>query len=279
MDSDQTRREQNMARWTFAGAVGAVLGALALALSVVVGAGWRGLFLAFVAVTLVVLLMARITPLGATTVRSDIENQRDLKEGVTRAWQALRDRSILRWLFLYEFSDLMLDGLHGYIALYFVDVAGTSVTYGASAVATWTGAGLLGTVLVIPLLERVQGVSYLRVSALAALVIFAGFLLAPSPLIKLAILALLGLSVAGWYSVLKAQVYSSMPGWSGTVTTIQNVSGLFGSLVPLAIGLAASRWGLGTALWLLLASPIALLIGLSSVEGRPEHNRVGGGGA
>ena len=86
---------------------------------------------------------------------------------------------------------------------------------------------------------------------------------------KLAALVLLGVALAGWYSVLKAQVYSSMLGWSGTELTIQNVSGFFGSIIPLGIGLAASRWGLGTAMWLLLAGPIALFIGLRSAGGPP----------
>jgi FSR family fosmidomycin resistance protein-like MFS transporter len=263
-----------MARWTLAGAVGVVLGALALALSVAVGAGWRGLFLGLLAATTAVLLMARRAPFGTTAAVDESARRPDLKDGVARAWRALRDRSILRWLVLYEFSDLMLDGLHGYIALYFVDVAKTSAAYAATAVAVAAGADLLGTLLLIPLLERVKGVSYLKISALVALVLYAGFLLVPSPPMKLAALALLGVALAGWYSVLKAQVYSSMPGWSGTALTIQNVSGFFGSLIPLGIGLAASQWGLGTAMWLLLAGPIALLIGLRSVEDRPTRSPV-----
>ncbi len=41
-----------------------------------------------------------------------------------------------------------------------------------------------------------------------------------------------------------------------------NVSGLFGKLIPFGIGLAAHNFGIGTAMWLLLAGPIALFIGL-----------------
>lgn len=39
---------------------------------------------------------------------------------------ALRQKEVLRWLVLLEFSDLMLDVLLGFLALYFVDVAGFS---------------------------------------------------------------------------------------------------------------------------------------------------------
>jgi FSR family fosmidomycin resistance protein-like MFS transporter len=37
---------------------------------------------------------------------------------------------------------------------------------------------------------------------------------------------------------------------------------LIGKLIPFGIGLAAQAYGLGTAMWLLLAGPIVLLLGL-----------------
>ncbi len=40
------------------------------------------------------------------------------------ALSALRRGEVLRWLVLLQFSDLMLDVLLGFLALYFVDVAG-----------------------------------------------------------------------------------------------------------------------------------------------------------
>jgi hypothetical protein len=41
MDAEPSRREQNMARWAFAGTAGQVLGSLAVVASVAAGAGWR----------------------------------------------------------------------------------------------------------------------------------------------------------------------------------------------------------------------------------------------
>ncbi len=41
-----------------------------------------------------------------------------------------------------------------------------------------------------------------------------------------------------------------------------NVSGLFGKLIPFGIGIAAHNFGIATAMWLLLAGPIAFFIGL-----------------
>jgi FSR family fosmidomycin resistance protein-like MFS transporter len=186
----------------------------------------------------------------------------DLRVGVLDALRALRRGEVLRWLTLLEFSDLMLDVLLGFLALYLVDVAGAGPYQAGVAVAVWTGLGLLGDLLLIPLLERVRGLAYLRFSAAAELVLFPVFLLLRGFHAKLALLGLLGLFNAGWYSILKAQLYSAMPGQSGTVMTVSNVFGLVGGLVPLGLGLVAEQLGLGASMWLLLLGPIALLIGI-----------------
>jgi FSR family fosmidomycin resistance protein-like MFS transporter len=44
MDSNTTRHEQNMARWTFAGSLGVLSGPLLLGLFVYIGLGWRGAY-------------------------------------------------------------------------------------------------------------------------------------------------------------------------------------------------------------------------------------------
>jgi len=156
----------------------------------------------------------------------------------------------------------LMDVLHGYVALYFVDVVGGDYALGGIAVLVWTGVGLLGDFLLIPLLERVKGIDYLRYSVLAELILFPALLLVPGIVPKLVILALLGIFNAGWYAVLQAQLYDAMPGRSGTVLSVMNVIGLPAALIPIAIGFVAESAGLGAAMWLLLLGPIALLIGV-----------------
>ena len=63
-------------------------------------------------------------------------------------------------------------------------------------------------------------------------------------------------------TILRANLFSSMPGQSGTAQALGSISGMIGKLIPLGIGLAAQAYGLQTAMWLLIAGPIALLIGL-----------------
>ena len=254
VDLDPPRRERNMARWNLAEYVGVLLGALALAGSVKTGGGWRALFAALTGASLLT-LAAVWRPVGrAAEKRPQPLRAVDFVRGIAEALKSLRKLTVLRWLLPLEVSDLMLDGLHGFLALYFVDVAKASEAGAALGVAVWVAAGLAGSLLLIPLLERVPGLAYLRYSALLQAGMFALFLLAPSLPAKLAAAALLGLSSAGWYPVLQAQVYAAMPGRSGAVLALENVSGLIGSLVPLGLGLAASAWGLGPTMWLLLVS-------------------------
>jgi len=261
MDSDPARREKNMARWTFAGSVGVVAGPLALSAAVAARIGWRGLFVIFGAITF--LLLAGVWRMPFENGKShDDEEPLTFRAGLKNAAQALKRRDVVRWLALLQFSDLMLDFLYGLLALYFVDVVGVSPGEAGFAVAVWTGVGLVGDFLLIPLLERVRGLSYLRVSAAITLVLFPAFLLIPGVPLKLALLAVLGFFNSGWYAILQAQLYESLPGQSGTALAANNVSGLVGSLIPLGLGLVAQQAGLDAAMWLLLAGPIALLIGI-----------------
>ncbi len=262
MDSDPERHESNMARWTFAGSLGVFIGPLILGGLLTIGFGWRHAYLGLAVLSALVLMMA-IRRL--TRDSSGLERIPTLKlvfESFRNIFLSLRTPGILRWLVLLEFSDLMLDVFYGFLALYFVDVAGFTNTSAALAVAVWTGVGLLGDYLLIPLLDRIRGLDYLRVSVIIVLFVFPAFLLVSQPLIKLILVGLLGLLNSGWYAILRANLFTAMPGNSGAVLVLDNISGFFGRLLPFGIGLAAQAYGLGVAIWILLLGPLALIIGL-----------------
>jgi FSR family fosmidomycin resistance protein-like MFS transporter len=262
MDVDPTRHDQNMARWTFAGSLGVTLGPLLLVGLSALGFGWRGVFLALgLLAGLVVLFVWKRIPLPVIT-HPTLPRWRDLVSGFRAAFIALRRREVLRWLILLQFSDLMLDVLLGFLALYFHDVAGLGVAQAASAVLVWLVSGLVGDFFLIPLLERVEGLHYLRWSVLLELLLFPTFLLMPWIGWKLVIAGLLGFFNSGWYAILQGRLYTSMPSQSASIMALSNVAGLLGGLLPLLIGLVADAYGLQAAMWLLLAGPIAMLLGL-----------------
>lgn len=265
MDTDPKRHEQLMARWTLAGSLGVVLGPLALGAALAVGLGWRGLYVVLAVLTLglvwVVWQAKQIgAPVGAPAGAED--DRPDLLGGLRGAWRAMRQWRVLRWLVLLEFSDFMLDVLLGFLALYCVDVAGVNEWWAGAAVMVWSAFGLLSDALIIPLLERVPGLRYLRYSALVMLVLYPAFLLVPWFWLKLILLALMGLANAGWYAILKGQLYSELPGQSGTVIAIDAGFGLVSGTIPALLGWIATHYSLPLAMWLLILGPIALLFGL-----------------
>ena len=269
MDAAPERREQNMARWALAGSVGNSAGPLVVGACVWAGVSWRWGFLA--AGALMLLAVAATwrqsfeTPSAVPAAR---HTRKAFAEGLREALRALGRRSVLRWLLLLELGDFTYDILRGFLALYFVDVVGAGEGGAALAVAVWTWVGLAGDFAVVPLLERVRGLRYLRVSTSFVALLFPALLLAEGFVTKLVLLGLLGLANAGWYAVLKAKLYEELPGRSGTVMAVGNVYGLAGAFVPLALGAFAERYGLAPMMWLLAAGPVLLLAGLLAVKER-----------
>ncbi len=260
MDHAPQRHEQNMARWTLAGSIGQVIGPLLLGISVALGGGWRALFILIGVSSIIVAY--KVSRSSITNSSTDDDENIGFEMGLRLAVKALRRRDVLHWLVLLEFSNLILDILLGYLALYFVDVVHVNETQAGIAVAIFTGVGLIGDALLIPLLERVRGLDYLRVSAVIELLLFVAFMLVESAPLKIAIVGLIGFFNAGWYAILQGQFYSAMPGQGGAVMALSNVGGLLGGLFPIIIGLLAEHFGLSIAMWFILLGPIALIIGL-----------------
>ena len=273
MDRQPDRRDQNMARWTLAGSAGALMGPLLLGGLAGVGVGWRGLYAAIGAASLVALaLAARVAfPAKPRRRRRRKANVVSVRGIVAAVFRALANREIVRWLVLLELANLMLDVLFGFLALYFVESARVSPAQAALAVAAWSGAELLGDALIIPLLERVDGIAWLRWSAGLALIAWPGFLLAEPMALKLALVVVVGLLRSGWYAVLTARLYDALPGRSGLAVGVGTVAASLGSLIPVGLGVLAQAAGLRAAMWVLLAAPLALVIGLPRAAGQKRR--------
>jgi FSR family fosmidomycin resistance protein-like MFS transporter len=259
---DSARHEQNMARWTFAGSLGVLFGPLMLGGLISLDLGWRPAYWILASLSALVLFAAYWRVPRSQTATDDFPSPREYFAGLRLAFSALKNWAVMRWLILLEFSDLMLDILHSFLALYLVDVMQLTPAHAAFFLTAYTGIGLVGDFFLIPFLERVKGLDYLRVSVVIECILLPLFLIVKITWLKLVLLALIGLFVVGWYAILKANLFSVMPGQSGTAQALGSISGIAGKLLPLGIGLAAQAYGLQTAMWLLLAGPIALLIGL-----------------
>jgi FSR family fosmidomycin resistance protein-like MFS transporter len=253
MDADPLRRVRNMARWTLAGSFGYVGGPLLLVFAVYLGVGWRGAIAALTVAALPLTFAALRFP------EPRPETAPPLGRALRAALAAIRRREVLRLLLTLEAADLLLDIFHGFLALYLVDAAGRTQSVAALGVAVWTGAGLVGDWLLLPVLSRMSGARVIRVTALLSLGAYPAFLLAPGLGPKLVLLAALGLLNSGWYAIPKAWLYDTLPDRSGAAVAVGGLGGIAGAAVPLALGFLAGAAGIAATMWVLLLAPVALL--------------------
>ncbi len=263
IDRDPKRAEQTMARWTLVGSLSVMIAPLIVTVLFYLGYGWRGLYLALAGVaggyTALLLRHRFATHAGA-------DKRAAPRELLSALITALKNRELVRWIILTELSDLMLDKLLEVTGLYFHDVVGVDLGAASGAVATLTIAGVIGNALLVPALEKVDGLRVLRASAIGVLILFGAWLLAPSVWLKYGLIALIGFATAGWFAILRGRTYAILPGQSGvivSITALGNVSSVF---VPLIVGRVADACGLQTAMWLLALGPLALILGLPKGE-------------
>lgn len=254
MDLEPSSTERNMGRWVLAGSTGNLLGPLGLAAAIGLGSGWRGATLTAAIATVPVVIAA-----SSTRFPEPHPETANLRVALRGAFAALRERRVRLWLTLLQLTDLLQDVFLGFVALYLVDTGGASPELAALGVGILTAAALVGDAVLLPVLRRIDALRYLRLSASAALVAYPAFLLAGSITAKLILLAPIGIVRAGWYSIPQARLYSELPARGGTAVAIGAPADLVGALLPLGIGIAAQRLGLGSAMWFLLAAPLALL--------------------
>ncbi|MBI2332308.1 MAG: MFS transporter [Chloroflexi bacterium] len=276
MDSDEQRHEQNMARWTFAGSLGGVTGPFLLGLFVYVGLGWRGTYALLASLSALSLLIA-IRYLPADKKNTPFPSFREVFDGFKAAFNALKRKEVWRWLLLLEFADLMLDVLFSFLALYFVDVVRTTESQAGIAVTGWLVMGLITDFLFIPFVEKQKDtLQFLRRTAFLNAIAFVAFMLVPGFIPKIILVVLVNLFNTGWYPILQGRLYSSLPGQSASLMAIGAVTTPLAKMLPLAIGILADQFGLGTAMWILLLGPLALIVGLpkngqrSKVESLPD---------
>lgn len=259
IDRDSSRAEQTMARWTLLGSIGVAIAPLIVTALFYLGYGWRGLYLSLAGV-------AGIYTFLLLRWRFDSHAGAEVQASPRELWNnlitALRSRELVRWVVITELADLMLDKLLEVTGLYFHDVVGVDLGAASGAVAVFTIAGLIGNILLVPVLEKASGLSVLRVSAVIVLIAFIAFMLVPFAWLKFVLIGVISFSTTGWFPILRGKTYAVLPGQSGvivSVTALGNVSSVF---VPVIVGRLADTFGLQWAMWIFLLGPIALIVGL-----------------
>jgi FSR family fosmidomycin resistance protein-like MFS transporter len=262
MDLNPGREAQMMARWTVAGSLGNLIGPLLLAGGFALGWGWRWAYvtLAGACLLLVFLTWAHKLPARAHPNEDQGGNPDSLRRLLGGLKDAVRNPRLLRWMALLQLSDLLLDVLTGYLALYFTDVSGFSKANTSLLLSGVMLAGLVSNIILIPLLERIPGRTLVRLSAAAVIPLYAAWLLLPWAWAKVGLIILIKLGTIGWYEVLQGEAYAAVPGRSGTMMAINSLVGVLGGGIAWLVGWVAAQAGLPAAMWLLLLGPVCLVL-------------------
>jgi FSR family fosmidomycin resistance protein-like MFS transporter len=274
MDGNPGREPHMMARWTLFGSLGNLAGPLLAAGIFAAGLSWRWnyVYLSALALLLTLLLFPRRFPAHRHT--PDDEGAFTLHEVrllLPELWRSMKNIKLMRWFILLDLSDLLLDVYLSYSALYFADVVGFTPAQVGLMMGALMAAGLAANVVLIPLLERVPGRRLVRVTAVLAAMAYIAWLLAPWVWAKIVLAILVRLLTLGWYEVLQGEAYASLPGRSGTVAAISSLMGLLGGAMIWFIGWSAEQAGLQSAMWLLLAGPLALIFFMPKPEAQNEQ--------
>lgn len=264
IDRDPARAEQTMARWVFLGSIGVMIAPLIVTTLFFYGYGWRGLYLSLAGVAGI---YAALLLRHKFDSHAGAEKHASMRELISNLVLALKVRELWRWLLLEELADFMLDKLLEVTGLYFSDVVGVSLAAASGAVAVFTIAGLAGDTLLVPTLEKVNGLKLLRISAVIVLIAYASFLLVPITWLKFVLIGVVSFCTAGWHAILRGKTYAVLPGQSGVIVSVTSLGNISAIIVPLVIGRIADVFGLSWAMWVLALGPIALIVGLPRNKG------------
>lgn len=259
MDAYPHERERWMTRWTLMGALGDTCSPALVLGSTALGFGWRGGLAAAAALHLLHALvlaraMRRVHAVGALTEDED-EESRPLLE---RLRAGVRDRSLLAWLGACALCCLLDEILIAFGAMFLRDDFGADVNMQAGAFTACAIAGALGLALSDRLLTRVDPMRLLLLSSLACAFAFISWLCASTVAGSIVALALVGAFTAPLYPICAARAYAARPAEAGLVAAVDQLFSPISIVAPIALGLLADRFGVLTALTVLLLQPLGV---------------------
>lgn len=251
---------RTMTRWTLLSSIGDFLSPLVVAAFVALGLGWTALNWLAAALWLWAALL--LFPLHFPT-RKQIEAGEDSAQ--MSIWrnlrEALRDPLLLRWCALTLIPGMVDEIFLGFVALYLSDIlhlneALIALTLILQMLASFLGLFLLDRVLKKRKLAPVPVLFWLALITLVGIVILLVW-----HVLWFTIVALLVISFcsASWYPLAHAEAYARCPASSGVVRVVIGLGAPLEMLLPGAVGLIATRFGLLAGIGLLGLAPVLML--------------------
>ena len=193
--------------------------------------------------------------------------------------EALRDKLLVAWLFGTTLCDLLDEILVVFASLHLrVELRASPLWQSAVVVALVIG-GALGLVACDVLLRRWSERVVLVISAIGTVVCYVPWLLAPTPLVSALLMLPVGACAAPLYPLAAAQAYARQPEASGAVLAVGHLFTPVALALPFLVGLVADHAGTATALALLVAQPLGLVVLVAATRARQRGDVTGRTGA
>ena len=249
--------DRAMVRWALFASVGDVLAPLVAASAVALGRSYRGAMLAVavvVGVQCVTSILAPARPSGELA-RDPEPPSESMRSALARA---SRNPRLWAWLFAAASCTLLDELVVAVAVLRMAREQGVSDAVAAAAAVTFSLGSVAGAAVTDVAVQRTSPRTVLLGSALACAACLLALLTAGSALGSCVALLSVGLTCAPHHALAQARAYQELPDRPGTVQAIARLFVVVDVLAPLALGMAADRWGLRVALGLLLAQPAAI---------------------
>ena len=262
IDAAPQEGTQTMTRWTLVSSVGDLLSPLTVAAMAALHFGWSVLCWLAVALWLGTALILWFQRFPHPAVAAGATDSAPAPSIWTSLREALRDPVLLRWAALTTIPAMVDEVFLGFAALYLRDVLHVSQAMIGLILALQMMGVLLGLFALDLLIKRrtVAPQRLLRWLALLALVGMIGLLTIRSTWLAALALFVIGLGVAGWYPIAKAEAYARLPGRSGMVRAVTDLGRPFEVALPGIVGLVAGRFGVLAGVGLLGLAPVLILL-------------------
>jgi predicted MFS family arabinose efflux permease len=257
VSADPSQAARALSRWTAGQAAGDSLAPLFVS-----GALWLGgdHSSALGAIAVLVALQAaaalRSTPPASTASEDDETPDIGLRAALRLA---AGNRRLWFYLAAGSICGLLDEVVVALAALRLHDDLGWSPALAAAAMTGISVGGIAGALLTDRLLARISTRTLLVASGAISLIALAAFIATASAWVIAVALFVLGAASAAHHPLTMAEAHRVFPGRPGIVVALSNAFVLLDVLLPLAIGLVASRFGLAAALGLLALQPLVML--------------------
>lgn len=255
VDRAPDARGRTLARWTLCSAIGDLAAPALLAAAALAGAGWRAGYAA-VGVLLVIWLVLLVR-LEDAPASPDDEPSAPLLQSLR---EALRDRTLVAWLFATAMCDLLDEILVVFASLHVRIDLGASAAWQSAIVAAFIAGDIVGLVVLDRLLKSRSERTLLVAGGIGCAITYAAWLSAPTIGLALVLAVPAGFFIAPLYPLAAAQAYACRPDASGSVLAAGHLFTPLGLALPWLIGVVADRAGLMTALLLLVVQPVVIVV-------------------